>query len=233
MQGEETLTTAPFHGTIREKGERMGPLDIFEQRKSVRAFLQGPPQREDVMKMVDAARLAPTGKNAQNWHIAYTEKTALIHQAAECILMKSRAIQGSLEEGNEKESLKKIEPYSIFFREAPALVFFYYGPYRITGLEALKLAGRPEEAATLKNSGPGIQGAAAAMENFLLCAARLGYGTCWMTAPLFAAKELEELVGLGLDGFHLMALTPLGRPRGIINTRPLRKPREEMFTAIS
>lgn len=222
-----------FHGTIGEKGENMDPLTLFGMRKSIRSFSATAPAREELETMVQAARLAPTGKNKQNWHIVYTENRDLIEKAARLIREKDERLRETMQDDSDKEALKRIVPFTTFFREAPALVFFFHGEYPVTGHDALRQAGLNEEAGALLDASPGIQGAAAAMENFLLCAAFLGYGTCWMTAPLFAARELESLVGLKREGYRLMALTPLGKPlSGSDSPRPVRKPLGEMLTVI-
>jgi len=210
----------------------MDPLAFFEVRKSIRSFSQTAPSNEDLRTMVEAARLAPTGKNKQNWHIVYTENKDFMEHAASLIIEKSEKLREKLIDEMQKESLKRILPFTVFFREAPSLVFFFHGDYSVTGYEALKQSGAEEEARALLEASPGIQGAAAAMENFLLCAALLGYGTCWMTAPLFAAHELESLIGLKKDGFHLMALTPLGKPLSHDAPRPGRRPLDDMMTVI-
>ncbi|MEJ2307815.1 MAG: nitroreductase [Gammaproteobacteria bacterium] len=44
--------------------------DALEQRKSVRAFLDRPVARETVMRILDAARHAPSGVNTQPWKVA-------------------------------------------------------------------------------------------------------------------------------------------------------------------
>ncbi|MGD9095730.1 MAG: nitroreductase [Chromatiales bacterium] len=44
--------------------------DALEQRKSVRAFLDRPVQREAIVRILDAARHAPSGVNTQPWNVA-------------------------------------------------------------------------------------------------------------------------------------------------------------------
>ena len=44
--------------------------DALEQRKSVRAFLDRPVQREAIVRILDAARHAPSGVNTQPWKVA-------------------------------------------------------------------------------------------------------------------------------------------------------------------
>lgn len=58
---------------------------------------------------------------------------------------------------------------------------------------------------------PGLQSVSAAIQNLLLVAHSLGYGTCWMTGPLVAYRELEEILGVDAP-WELVALVPLGVP---------------------
>ena len=44
--------------------------DALEQRKSVRAYLDKPVGREMIMRVLDAARHAPSGVNTQPWNVA-------------------------------------------------------------------------------------------------------------------------------------------------------------------
>jgi nitroreductase len=44
--------------------------DALEQRKSVRAYLDRPVGREMIMRVLDAARHAPSGVNTQPWNVA-------------------------------------------------------------------------------------------------------------------------------------------------------------------
>ena len=44
--------------------------DALEQRKSVRAFLDSPVEKESVVRILDAARHAPSGVNTQPWKVA-------------------------------------------------------------------------------------------------------------------------------------------------------------------
>jgi nitroreductase len=44
--------------------------DALEQRKSVRAFLDRPVERESIVRILDAARHAPSGVNTQPWNVA-------------------------------------------------------------------------------------------------------------------------------------------------------------------
>ena len=48
----------------------MNIIDALTQRKSVRAFLDKPIHREKIVRILQAARHAPSGTNAQPWQVA-------------------------------------------------------------------------------------------------------------------------------------------------------------------
>jgi nitroreductase len=58
----------------------MDALETIRKRRSVRSFLATPVPREDLEKIVDAARLAATGSNRQPWDFIVVTNRATIDQ---------------------------------------------------------------------------------------------------------------------------------------------------------
>lgn len=58
---------------------------------------------------------------------------------------------------------------------------------------------------------------AIAMENMILAATALGYGTCWIGA--FDQEQVKELLGVP-DDMTVVALTPVGVPAAAPDARP-------------
>ena len=77
----------------------------------------------------------------------------------------------------------------------------------VTGEERDRVRQRPD----LQSIGGAVQ---------LLCTAAhaMGYGSCWMTAPVLAAPAIEELLGLEPPA-QLVAVVPVGRP-AVAASRP-------------
>ncbi len=48
-------------------------MALTQQRFSCRAYTKAPVSREDILKIAEAARIAPSGRNRQNWQFYYTE----------------------------------------------------------------------------------------------------------------------------------------------------------------
>jgi nitroreductase len=67
---------------------------------------------------------------------------------------------------------------------------------------------------------PDLQSVGAAVQLLCTAAHAMGYGSCWMTAPVLAAPAIEELLGVEAPA-RLAAVVPVGRPAG----RPRSSPR--------
>ena len=211
----------------------MDSLDFIYKRHSVRKFRETDVPRGDIEKIINAAVQAPSGKNRQNWHFIAVKNREVIDQMAEAIEVKGKQMVEGLENEEVKEQFLKYLPFYGFFTRAPVTVLVFAGPYETTGVNILKEKNAPkEEIEELERAQPGIQNVAAAMENLLLAAANLGYGTCWMTGPNFAAREIQEVVGFKKEGYFLAAMTPLGVPVESELWSPDRKPLEEVFDYI-
>ncbi len=72
-----------------------------------------------------------------------------------------------------------------------------------------------------------IQDTAAAVENLLLAATRLGYGSCWVGA--FMEDEVSKVLNIPEEK-RPVAMVPVGK--GEKPSAPSRKPKEEIFEFI-
>lgn len=74
-----------------------------------------------------------------------------------------------------------------------------------------------------------IQAVGAAIENMLLAAHSLGYGTCWLGEILNRSEDVERLLDVP-EGCELMAVITVGRPLpDMSHGKPSRKPLEEII----
>jgi nitroreductase len=176
-------------------------------RRSVRRFRPDPVPPEDVAGMLEAALWAPSGSNTQPWLFTAVGDRTVIARAAECVRLEVGRV--SLEAPGFAETGKDLARWGTFFEGAP-LVFFVAGR-RERSSWRMKLAEvLPDHPAA--GEGPSwLAGCAAAVQNLLLAACALGYGACWMGAPLVARTTLEALLELP-RGYELLAVVPVGRP---------------------
>ena len=84
----------------------------------------------------------------------------------------------------------------------------------------------------IKSPEAGAQGIGAAVQNILLAATEMGYGTCYLTGPSHAKPEIEEIIAFEKPEYTLMSLVSLGIPADETPEKPIRKPLEEVITFI-
>jgi nitroreductase len=208
-------------------------LDFIYKRHSVRKFEEKNVPVEDIKKIIEAATYAPSGKNVQNWHFVALTNKEKIEKVGEIIEKKNADLANLLQNEDMKNRFTKFLRFSTVFTKAPVLILVYTETsYKPTGLDVLKEIGvSTEEVHDLLKTNPAIQNIGAATENLMLAATDMGYGTCWMTSANYAAKEIEEFIGLDKEGYFLAAMTPLGIPSGEPKSPP-RKPIDEVLTII-
>ena len=165
-------------------------MDVYEAmrtRTSVRGYRSDPVAEDTLNRVLDAARIAPSGKNGQPWMF---------------IVIRDKEI---------REKLVVACKGQAFIAEAPVVI-------AACGREELaykKMGG-------YWNSLPVDIGIS--FEHLMLAASAEGLGTCWIGA--FIEEEVRAILGVPSD-VRIVALTPLGYPKGDRVTRP-RKPLEEI-----
>lgn len=210
----------------------MDQLEFIYKRHSVRNFTDEPVKEADLQAIFKAATYAPSGKNRQNWHFVVVKNKEKIAKIAELVTAKNAELAVYLPEDKSK-ALLGMAAYHTVFKKAPLLILAYAGRYQSVGDDLLAAGNMPAvEAEEYQKAHAGVQNVAAAMENLLLAAAGLGYGTCWMTGPTYAAKEITAYLGFDKPGYELVAMTPLGVPAPGNYANPARKPLEEVLTVI-
>jgi nitroreductase len=78
---------------------------------------------------------------------------------------------------------------------------------------------------------PDVQSIGAAIEHLLLAATELGYGSCWLSGPLIAREDLEQLLGVEAPE-QLAALVTVGVPAAPPSGGHDRRPAEEILRFI-
>ncbi|QZY53748.1 nitroreductase family protein [Crassaminicella profunda] len=211
----------------------MSNLDFIYKRHSVRKFKEENVPVEDIKQIIEAATYAPSGKNVQNWHFVVITNKEKIEEIAKIVEKKNADLANSLANEDMKKRFTKFLRFSTVFRKAPVLVLVYTETsYKPTGLDVLKEIGASTDTLhDLLRTNPAIQNIGATMENLMLAATNMGYGTCWMTSSNYAAKEIEEFIGLDKEEYFLAAMTPIGVPDGELKSPP-RKPVEDVLTII-
>lgn len=211
----------------------MSELNFIYKRKSVRKFKAESIPKEDILKLLDAATYAPSPKHQQNWHFVVLQNRDVIRKMAEIVSESHEHIASIARTEKEQRQFMNILPYYINFKDAPVTILVYASKYYMIEEEILRANNASEEVLEeILSPQSGAQGIGAAVENFLLAAASMGYGTCYLTGPAHAKGKIEELIGFEKDGFTLMAMISLGVPEDKTPEQPKRKPLEEVVTFI-
>ncbi len=197
-------------------------FSILSARRSVRHFGPGMPPRELIVRAIEGATYAPSGMNKQPWRFVIVANDAV---KAEMVARVSREIETilTLLAGDEyaDKVAEYLRNYATLFRTAPVVINVLYREYgqviaSLLDRSNLKYPDNQEEAAN-----PAMQSVSAAIENLQLGAQALGLATCWMTAPLFARKQLHELLEVE-SPWQLAAVIPIGYAATTTNHGPRR-----------
>lgn len=212
----------------------MEELQLIYKRRSVRKFTGETVPEEHIREIIRAATFAPSGNNAQNWQFVVVADKSKVADIAGLVEKKNAELAALIKDEQKARAFRGKVHYHTVFKNAPTLVLVYAGPYE-TIADTLVADGAmtAAEAAKYGRPNPGIQNVAAAMENLHLAAAGLGYGTCWMTGPTYAAEEITAFLGVEIKpDYYLAALTPLGVPTDAGGAHTPRKPVDDVLTII-
>lgn len=162
----------------------MDTIEAILKRRSIRRYKPDPIPEEDLRKILECGRQAPSAGNRQPWHFIVTRDPELKRKLAE-------ACNGQT-----------------WMADADVI---------LTGV-GVPSASR---GSTGKLWYP--VDVAIAMQNMILAATSLGYGTCWIGA--FDGAKVKQLLGIP-EEMEVVALTPIGVPAESPGPRPRKSPAE-------
>jgi nitroreductase len=209
-------------------------MDLFEAiqgRTSIRKFKRTPVPDEDIKKILDAGRRAPSASNTQPWSFVVIKDSALLAKMADAV---RETVDRMIPFAEDEKQAQRLAAYKgtfyTFFEHAPVVIAVFMEGYD-AGTERL-LAKMGYAAGEIKRLRPlpGLQSVSAAIQNILLAVHALGYGSCWMTGPLVAQEAFETLLGYSKDK-SMVALLPIGVPDENPSARN-RKPLEEIMKLV-
>ncbi len=190
-------------------------MDLFDAiagRKSIRRFKDQPVPDEDIRKILDAGRLAPSANNTQPWSFLVIKNKEKLRMMAGAVRDMVDKMIPFAEDDKQAQRLAAYKgTYYTFFEKAPVVIAVFMEGYDAGTEKLLARMGYPAEDIKRLRPVPGLQSVAAAIEHMLLATHALGYGACWMTGPLVAQEAFEKLLGYGKEKF-IAALLPVGVP---------------------
>ena len=180
-------------------------IEVLKKRRSVRKYKDQPVARELMVKVIEAANMAPSATNSQPWSFTVLEKedlTALTTITEQSFnerfgQMGKKVVEEKLAKLSIPEP-DKFKGLSNFYRSL--------GGAPVAIIVTASIADDPH--ATKMN----LASASAAVQNILLAACDLGLAACWMMGPLHKKlNEIKELLRIP-PGEDIIAIIPLGYP---------------------
>ncbi len=200
---------------------------VVKLRRSVREFSKRPLSNRLINLILEAASLAPSGSNQQNWSFIVVKDKVIKERLKDSVVERVEELASKMDSKTARTNFISQTRYFTFFSEAPVVIVVVMKPY--DSLTARILA-RYEK--NIKyTSTAGIQSVAAAIENMLLAVASLGLGACWMTGPLIAKASLERTLDIKPPD-ELLALLPIGYPKRPPVPKKHTKPLKEIMKVI-
>jgi nitroreductase len=193
-------------------------MKVIQDRRSIRDYTDQPIDEADLDLILEAARQAPSGENAQPWRFIIVRDQA------------TRAKLGAIAGGGsgrrftaEYVTQKMQQRFTKLEDEAKRKAVF---EKLTSGNVSTFLANAPLNIVVCgkKDVWDLPYDMSAAIENMLLMVTALGLGACWVIAPCIDIRDEERLKVL-LDvpeGFKVISILAIGHP-----TRP-HKPRPRM-----
>ncbi|MEY2570960.1 MAG: hypothetical protein QOE63_1310 [Acidimicrobiaceae bacterium] len=180
-------------------------FDVVLNQRACRHFAADAVPDDDIERMLTAATHAPSAENTQPWVFVVVREA------------ETRAAIGALAQqlwdGTARAyAAPHLDPAML--RSIDASVEAGFG-----GAPALIVVGADLATGVHRNALP--SSIYPAVQNLLLAAAALGYGSALTTLTTLVADELRALIGLP-DAVVPMAVVPIGRP-----AKPLGAPRRE------
>jgi nitroreductase len=206
-------------------------FEAIEKRHSVRKFKPDVPPIDDINKIINSARLAPSSNNAQMWHFIVIYNADIRAKMKRVIADTYDEIITWDEAKGHEESLRSYKEFSTFFTDAPVNIAVLMEPKGSIMQDVLRSKGMTEIEIQRCRPRPELLSIGASIENILLSASALGYGTCWLTAPICAYKKLEEILEVK-SPYQLVSVICLGKP--LDNTVPAKNKKDlsEILTVI-
>jgi len=188
-------------------------MKVIQDRRSIREWTQEPISEQDLAMILEAARLAPSGENAQPWRFIIVrdaetrKKLGALAGGGSNRRFTAEFVTHQMQErftGLQDEAKKKAAFEKLTSGQVSA--FLANAPLNIVVCGKKDVWDMPLDTS-------------AAIENMLLMITALGLGACWVIAPCIDIRDEERVKAL-LDipeGFKAVSVISVGRP-----TRPHR-----------
>jgi len=201
-------------------------MKVIQDRRSVREYTGEAVSRQDLDMILEAARQAPSGENAQPWRFIVVQDPATRKKlgalagggsgrrfTAEFVTKKMQErFSGLQDEAKRRAAFEKLTSgqVSAFLADAPV---------------SIVVCGK-------KDVWDLPYDTSAAIENMLLMVTALGLGACWVIAPCIDIRDEERIKTLlGLpEGLKAISIISIGHPTRPHRPRPRLSLQELVFS---
>jgi len=202
--------------------------ELIRTRRSIRKFRDKPVPEDLLVKALELATWAPNGGNRQMWRFCIVTNRDLIQRMGDEVKSKTELIASWPEAAPFGETVARWRRTCDFFRGAPACIAVLKEKSSASLADRI-LQARGEvdpiarEIRSFREIGKSsLQSAAAAIAYLCLLLHYFGLGTTWMTGPLQAKKEIEQLLKVSPE-WDFVGLIPVGYAAEAPEAKP-RKP---------
>lgn len=195
-------------------------VHAIENRVSVRSFTAEKIKTEDIKELVRRAGLAPSVNNAQPWKFVAITRHELLKSMAAAVSESIGNLPVKDKEDQNRSFLSRIEWYSTFFEDAPAVIALLMKPHESILEKGIDMTHDEIDRMRVY---PDMQTAGAAVQTILLSVVDMGLGACWMSAPMVARPALEKLLNVKAP-WSLITFVAIGKPFG----SPARKKKKTL-----
>jgi len=203
-QGREAVTADTSAQELKNEAAQAAPItytqdqlylfDVFNTRRSVRAFKSDPIPQEHVVKMLEIANTAPSAMNQQPW------KFLVIQDRVKIDRLRDECVRQSLENAQQRQNMDAEALEKTRQDRERFYTGFLAGPMHVVVLM--------DKNSRLPNFN--IHDCSLAAGYLLLAARALGYGTVYAagTIPAPVAKKVLEIP----DNYEQLCYIPIGVP---------------------
>ncbi|MGH7828760.1 MAG: nitroreductase family protein [Candidatus Binatia bacterium] len=184
-----------------------GVLQITKKRRSVRAYKTGKVTGKQLETILEAARWAPSGANTQPWEFVVTRDREKMKRVREIFYEEWK--QRKLEDPVNYKGLTK------YYVGDASVLLLVCGDSRT--MQVYLTTRRPADREKLFQAS-----VASAVENMMLVAASMGFGTVWVSVREEVEPELRALFKVP-QALRLLWIVPIGHARFWPGAKPRRK----------
>jgi nitroreductase len=198
-------------------------FEVITNRRSIRKYKPDAVPRETLARLIEAARWAPSGENAQPWRFVIVEDREKIKAIGKVAAMADRRqFSAEFVAGETEKRLKKIKDPKKRQKVIEKLTGGHVSSFLANAPVVIIVCGK-------KDVWDLPYDCSAAIENILIMAVAAGLGACWVESPVMDVRDEEKIKAMLEIPKNMKVLTAIsvGYPDESPKPRP-RLPRDEL-----